>query len=476
MFKRAVGGAVLRRRLRATGALAQEQAAPAGAPAADPVPRPRGRARRYVRRFRTESARPTRRRGDRDAHAGVRRVPRIARPASPAGSRRRPCWSRARRTRCSGSARPTPTPARSPRAAGRSRWAGSPAATTAAARTESTTARMQAWFDHHLAGTVADPGTGVHLRRPLGRAGRAARRPSARSRPPSTPASTAGRRAARRPCPCAARPRTSSPRPAARPPRSLGARPGRARRRWRWRRRRRGRRRLGRLRRRRWLRGRRWRGRCLGAARPPRRDLPGQAARFSTDPLPARTVVAGAPQVRLAVSAVPGRRRASRCSSPRSTTWPRAATRRAPARCWATRCPPVRLPATGPAPAEVTVSLPGGRGDASPPATASRSSSAPPTSPTPRPPQPAVLPDRAGRRRDAVGADRARRRPQRRPRSRSPRWSPPACCCSACSSPGWSRGCSPAAGGAATSSRAAALALEEGLADTPLVVRGLSKS
>ena len=35
-------------------------------------------------------------------------------------------------------------------------------------------------------------------------------------------------------------------------------------------------------------------------------DLPGQAARFSTDPLPARTVVAGTPQVRLTVSSVPG--------------------------------------------------------------------------------------------------------------------------------------------------------------------------
>ena len=74
-------------------------------------------------RFRAESARPTRPRPP-----PGRRRPRsprcstaAARPASSTGSRPPPCWSRAPRTPCSGWARPTRTPAGSPRTARRCR-------------------------------------------------------------------------------------------------------------------------------------------------------------------------------------------------------------------------------------------------------------------------------------------------------------------------------------------------------------------
>ncbi|PVZ11929.1 alpha/beta fold hydrolase [Actinomycetospora cinnamomea] len=91
-------------------------------------------------------------------------------------------------------------------------------------------------------------------------------------------------------------------------------------------------------------------------------DLPGQAARFSTDPLPARIVVAGAPQVRLAVAAVPGR--ASGEPVLFAKVYDVAAGGDAGGGAPGTRTllgsavSPIRLPATTPTPTEVTVSLP----------------------------------------------------------------------------------------------------------------------
>ena len=62
-------------------------------------------------------------------------------PRSRTGSPRRPSSSRARRTRCSGSTRPTPPPARSPRPAARCACSGTAAATTAARRTSASATR-----------------------------------------------------------------------------------------------------------------------------------------------------------------------------------------------------------------------------------------------------------------------------------------------------------------------------------------------
>ena len=75
-----------------------------------------------------------------------------------AASPRRRCWSRASRTRCSGSTRPTPPPARSPRAAGTVAVSWFAGGHDGGEPDQRTTDRMQAWFDHHLAGTGADPG------------------------------------------------------------------------------------------------------------------------------------------------------------------------------------------------------------------------------------------------------------------------------------------------------------------------------
>ncbi|WP_420791603.1 ATP-binding cassette domain-containing protein [Actinomycetospora straminea] len=92
-------------------------------------------------------------------------------------------------------------------------------------------------------------------------------------------------------------------------------------------------------------------------------DLPGQAARFSTDPLAARTVIAGSPQVRVTVASVPGRPAGepvlfakvydvaaggveSGGAAPGNRT------------LLGNAVSPLRLPAPGPTPTEVTVSLP----------------------------------------------------------------------------------------------------------------------
>ena len=104
--------------------------------------------------------------------------------SSPAGVldriRRRRCWSRAPRTRCSASARPTPTPGASPRTAPRSRWSGTPAATTRRPRTGSPptcATQVAGWFDFHLRGD-----------------GRATRAPASSSpRPPGSAAAASAR-------------------------------------------------------------------------------------------------------------------------------------------------------------------------------------------------------------------------------------------------------------------------------------------
>ena len=87
-------------------------------------------------------------------------------------------------------------------------------------------------------------------------------------------------------------------------------------------------------------------------------DLPGQSARFSTDPLPARTVVAGTPEVRLAVSSVPG----AVAGEPVlfAKVYDVAAGDGAPGTrtLLGNAVSPMRLPATGPTPTEVSVSLP----------------------------------------------------------------------------------------------------------------------
>ncbi|MEJ2887240.1 alpha/beta fold hydrolase [Actinomycetospora aeridis] len=88
-------------------------------------------------------------------------------------------------------------------------------------------------------------------------------------------------------------------------------------------------------------------------------DLPGQAARFSTDPLRARTVVAGAPQVRLTVSSVPGRPSGepvlfAKVYDVAGSDGAAPGTRT----LLGNAVSPLRLPAPGAAPTEVTVSLP----------------------------------------------------------------------------------------------------------------------
>ena len=139
---------------------------------------------------------------------------------------------------------------------------------------------------------------------------------------------------------------------------------------------------------------------------------------------------------------------------------------------------PMRLPAPGPTPpTEVTVSLPGRRGDAGrgPPPRGRRSR--PPTRPTPRATAPGRLPDRR-----SPGTPRSRCRPcpatsAAGPRCRSPRSSPPGVLLLGVLV-AWlvARVLAVRRRRRATSSPAGALALEEELAGTPLVVRGLSKS
>ncbi|MEJ2859829.1 alpha/beta fold hydrolase [Actinomycetospora flava] len=87
-------------------------------------------------------------------------------------------------------------------------------------------------------------------------------------------------------------------------------------------------------------------------------DLPGQAARFSTDPLPARTVVAGAPQVRVTISSVPDRPTGEPVLF--AKVYDVAAGDGAPGSrtLLGSAVSPLRLPAPGPAPTEVSVSLP----------------------------------------------------------------------------------------------------------------------
>ncbi|GAA4913733.1 ABC-2 type transport system ATP-binding protein [Actinomycetospora succinea] len=87
-------------------------------------------------------------------------------------------------------------------------------------------------------------------------------------------------------------------------------------------------------------------------------DLPGQAARFTTDPLPARTVVAGAPQVRVTVSSVPDRPTGEPVLF--AKVYDVAAGDGAPGTrtLLGNAVSPLRLPAPGPTPTEVTVSLP----------------------------------------------------------------------------------------------------------------------
>lgn len=87
-------------------------------------------------------------------------------------------------------------------------------------------------------------------------------------------------------------------------------------------------------------------------------DLPGQAARFSTDPLPARTVVAGSPQVRVTVASVPGRPAGEPVLF--AKVYDVAAGDGAPGSrtLLGSAVSPLRLPAPGPTPTEVTVSLP----------------------------------------------------------------------------------------------------------------------
>jgi ABC-2 type transport system ATP-binding protein len=220
-----------------------------------------------------------------------------------------------------------------------------------------TTTRMQAWFDHHLAGTVADPGTAFTYVVPSGVQAR--RAPTQRT---VTAAAYPGLDGGAGP------PRQALPlrggaqdvlAPAGGAPAAISSVPG-----------------LG------GLAGAGGgdgeddeeggdtggpggggggSGGGAGASALLGRlaaDLPGQAARFSTDPLPARTVVAGAPQVRLAVSAVPGRPSGEPVLF--AKVYDVAAGGDAPGTrtLLGNAVSPVRLPATGPVPAEVTVSLP----------------------------------------------------------------------------------------------------------------------
>ena len=175
-----------------------------------------------------------------------------------------------------------------------------------------TTDRMQAWFDHHLAGTGADPGAAFTYVVPSGVQAR--RAPTQRTITASVyPGLDGGPGTVRTPLPLRGEaqdvvaPAGGAPSAISSVPglaglagaRPVGAAPGTTR-------------------------------RTTAAAAPAgaaaagrggggggasallgrlANDLPGQSARFSTDPLPARTVVAGTPEVRLTVSSVPGRGR-----------------------------------------------------------------------------------------------------------------------------------------------------------------------
>ena len=148
-----------------------------------------------------------------------------ARPACSTGSRRRRCWSRARRTRCSGSARPTPTPAASPRTAPRSRSSGTPAATTAARPTQSPPSsragrRLVRLLPAKHTGTTGAPASSFPAPTGLQRSG--TRSADGGSRPGRRPLPRAGRAARATPDGAAAAGRRSrsSPRPAAPPARS----------------------------------------------------------------------------------------------------------------------------------------------------------------------------------------------------------------------------------------------------------------
>ena len=228
-----------------------------------------------------------------------------------------------------------------------------------------TTDRMQAWFDHHLAGTGADPGAAFTYVVPSGVQAR--RAPTQRTITASVyPGLDGGPGTVRTPVPLRGEPQDVVA-PAGGAPSAISSVPGLAGlaggaaggsggsgggddededggglRRWR--------RRWRELRRRGW-----WASALLGRLA---NDLPGQAARFSTDPLPDRTVVAGTPEVRLTVSSVPGRPAGEPVLF--AKVYDVAAGDGAPGTrtLLGNAVSPLRLPVTGPAPTEVTVSLP----------------------------------------------------------------------------------------------------------------------
>jgi len=217
-----------------------------------------------------------------------------------------------------------------------------------------TTARMQAWFDHHLAGTAPDPGTAFTYVVPSGVQARSA--PTQRTVTSAVyPGLDGGPGAPRQALPLRGEAQDVVA-PAGGAPAAISSVPGLT-------------------------------GLAGGAAGGDDEsgddggsggggsggggggaagallgrlatDLPGQAARFGTDPLPARTVIAGAPQVRLAVSSVPGRPAGEPVLF--AKVYDVAPGDGAPGTrtLLGNAVSPVRLPATGPAPAEVTVSLP----------------------------------------------------------------------------------------------------------------------
>ena len=164
---------------------------------------------------------------DRHAHARGRRR---AGPQQPGrrcwtGSPPRPCWCRARRTRCSAWARPTPTPAASPRTAPTVRvvWYDGGHDTSASdAVTGEVRDEVAGWFDRYLRGTGPAPGGGFSYPAPTGlgtgHRHRAGRHPDRRGRRLPGP----GRRRPGATAPPSRSPvRRSrwSPRPAAAPPR-----------------------------------------------------------------------------------------------------------------------------------------------------------------------------------------------------------------------------------------------------------------
>ncbi len=281
-----------------------------------------------------------------------------ASPASVAGgSPRRRCWSRARTTPCSASTRPTPPPARSPPGAAPSPSRGSTAGTTAGRPDDGTNARVEGWLDHYLQGVGAAPPTTFTYVLPSGVAQPLHPHPADHDRArlprparvragPADRAGALGRRPERR-------------RPGRRGAgvdleRARADRAGRGR----------GRRvvqrvgvrvGLGRVRRR--------SGGSGGAASLLGRlasDLPGQAATFTTAPLPGRTVVSGvaagaaSPSPRPRPRSGPASRAPppDRCSSARSTTWRPGRTAPPPPACCSAprsrRCACPRCRPTGP--------------------------------------------------------------------------------------------------------------------------------